>query len=67
MPSTAPATAPTMDSIDANRPICRRVAPTRRIAAYRSSRRAAAMRVALPISTIIGTSRAAVPSANPNW
>jgi hypothetical protein len=53
-PTATPRTAATVDSVAASRETCRRVAPTRRIAANRSSRRAADSRVAVPMKISTG-------------
>ena len=63
MPSAVPASAPSAASTEAITPTCRGVAPTSRIAAYRSSRRAADSRVAVLIRMRIGNSTASTPTA----
>ena len=57
-PAATPAVAATVDSTAAITEICRGLAPTRRIAANRCSRRAADSRVAVPIKISSGVSRA---------
>ena len=59
-PSATPSSAATVDSTAASTETCLRVAPTRRIAANRCSRRAADSRVAvaMKISTGASTARA---------
>ena len=64
MPRTTPISALTNASIEAMTLICRGVAPTRRMAANRSSRRAAASRVAVPIRMSIGNRTASAPTMN---
>ena len=59
-PSSAPTADATADSTAAMTAICRGVAPTRRIAANRCSRRAADRRVAPPMKTSRGNTSAAV-------
>nr|WP_255649234.1 hypothetical protein [Frankia sp. ArI3] len=59
-PAATPPTAATLDSTAAITEICRGVAPTRRIAAKRCSRRAADSRVAVPMKIRTGNSSAAV-------
>ena len=58
-PATTPTTVATLDSTVASLAICRGVAPTRRMAAKRCSRRAAESRVAPPMNTSTGNSSAA--------
>ena len=53
-PTAAPRVAATVDSVAASRETCLRVAPTRRIAANRSSRRAADSRVAVAMKISTG-------------
>ena len=59
-PATTPAVVATLDSMLAMAEICRGVAPTRRIAAKRCSRRAAESRVAPPMKISTGKNRAAM-------
>ena len=58
-PAATPSTAATLDSTVEITEICRGVAPTRRIAAKRCSRRAADSRVAPPMKISTGNSSAA--------
>ena len=58
-PTAVPATAATVDSTAEITETCRGVAPTRRIAANRCSRRAADSRVAVPMKISTGNSSAA--------
>ena len=60
-PTSVPATAATPDSMEAIAPTCAGVAPTRRRAAKRSSRRAAARRVAVATKIRIGIIRPTAP------
>ena len=60
-PSATPATAAAVDSTAARTEICLRVAPTRRIAANRCSRRAADSRVAVPMKISTGKQHAPAP------
>ena len=62
-PATVPATAAVTASAAAIPLTCAGVAPARRIAASRCSRRAAPSRVAVSTSTITGTSRPARPTS----
>ena len=55
-PAATPSTAATVDSMAASRETCLRVAPTRRIAANRCSRRAADSRVAVAMKISTGAS-----------
>ena len=64
MPRTAPASALTTASTEAMTLTSRGVAPTSRSAAKRSSRRAAASRVAVPIRMRTGNSTASTPTPN---
>ena len=57
-PRATPRTAATVESTAASRETCLRVAPTRRIAANRSSRRAADNRVAVAMKISTGASTA---------
>ena len=57
-PAATPATAAAVDSVAASRETCLRVAPTRRIAANRCSRRAADSRVAVAMKISTGASMA---------
>ena len=57
-PAAAPRTAAAVDSVAASRETCLRVAPTRRIAANRCSRRAADSRVAVAMKISTGASMA---------
>ena len=57
-PAATPATAATVDSTAEITETCRGVAPTRRIAANRCSRRAADSRVAVPMKISTGNSSA---------
>ena len=57
-PTTTPAAAATVDSTADSAEICRRVAPTSRIAANRCSRRAADSLVAVPMKISTGASSA---------
>jgi len=67
-PATVPAIAETMASTAATMPTCRGVAPTRRIAAKRCSRRVAARRVVVPTRMTNGKMSAAAttPSTSCN-
>ena len=62
-PTAVPATAAAVDSTAAITEICRGVAPTRRIAAKRCSRRAALSRVAVPMK--ISTGNSSPPAITP--
>ena len=53
-PAATPATPAAVDSVAASRETCLRVAPTRRIAANRCSRRAADSRVAVAMKISTG-------------
>ena len=64
IPSTAPKNALTTDSTAAITRMSAGVPPTRRSAANRSSRRAAASQVEVLISTSIGNSTASTPTPN---
>ena len=64
MPRIAPASALTTESTEAITLMSRGVAPTSRSAAKRSSRRAAASRVAVPIRISTGNSTASTPTPN---
>ncbi len=64
IPATAPQNALTTDSTDATTRMSAGVPPTSRSAANRSSRRSAASRVAVLISTSIGNSTARTPTKN---
>ena len=64
MPRTAPASALTTASTEAMTLMSRGVAPTSRSAAKRSSRRAAASRVAVPTRMRTGNSTASTPTPN---
>ncbi len=64
MPTATPNKPLTAASTDATTLTCRGVAPTSRIAAYRSSRRAADSRVAVLIRMRIGKSTASTPTPN---
>ena len=64
IPSTAPQNALTTDSTDAITRMSPGVPPTSRSAANRSSRRSAASRVAVLISTSMGNSTASTPTPN---
>ena len=57
-PAATPATPATVDSVAASQETCLRVAPTRRIAANRCSRRAADSRVAVAMKISTGASMA---------
>ena len=61
---TAPNSPLIAASTAATTPICPDVPPTRRSAANRSSRRAAASRVAVPIRIRIGNRSATAPTTN---
>ena len=62
VPATAPANELTTASTVASSRMSAGVPPTRRSAANRSSRRSAASRVAVLISTSIGSSTASMPT-----
>jgi len=62
VPISAPRNALTAASTDEMTATCSMVAPTRRSAAYRSSRRAAARRVAVPTRMRIGNKNAIAPT-----
>ena len=62
-PMAVPSTAAAVDSMAAIRETCPRVAPARRIAANRSSRRAADSRVAVPMKISTGVRMARATTA----
>ena len=62
-PAATPATAAAVDSVAASRETCLRVAPTRRIAANRCSRRAADSRVAVAMKISTGASTASATTS----
>ena len=64
IPAIAPKNVLTTESTEAMTLMSRGVAPTSRNAANRSSRRAAASRVAVPIRIKMGNSTASTPTAN---
>ena len=66
-PTATPARAATPASTAATTDTCRGVAPTRRMAAKRCSRRAADSRVAVAMKISTGKSKARTPTARTTW